>query len=63
MSWWTLPVGRGIPPHRSEAKMYQQAGRVLVDPSDTIAPPSSDEVERLIRLAPEFGIEMQFPTH
>lgn len=42
-------------------KMFERTGKVLTDPNVPVAPPSHEEIERLLRIAPEYGIEISAP--
>ncbi|MCA8997009.1 MAG: quercetin 2,3-dioxygenase [Planctomycetaceae bacterium] len=43
-------------------KMFERTGEVLADPAAPIGPPSLQEIETLLKIAPEYGIEIRVPT-
>lgn len=44
-------------------EMFAEAGTVLADSMHTAPPSSPDEIERLVRIAPKYGIEFFPPEH
>ena len=42
-------------------KMFERTGQVLLNVSQRIGPPSHEELERVLKIAPEYGIEMRIP--
>lgn len=44
-------------------KMFFEVGVPQPDGATTALPPSKDEIERLLKLAPRYGIEIQIPEH
>jgi quercetin dioxygenase-like cupin family protein len=42
-------------------KMFQRTGKVLASPDERLSPPSKEEIERLLSIAPEYGIEINLP--
>lgn len=44
-------------------KMFRRTGQVVTDRTSPITPPSDDEKKRLVKIAPEFGIELHLPAH
>jgi mannose-6-phosphate isomerase-like protein (cupin superfamily) len=44
-------------------KMFERTGQVLSGPDASVSPPSSDEIKRLLSIAPEYGIEIRVPAH
>lgn len=41
---------------------FQKTGQVVQDPADPIPPITDEEKARIVRHAPEFGIELKMPT-
>lgn len=41
-------------------QMFLEAGTVLSDPAQTASPPTPEEIERVVRIAAKYGIEI-FP--
>ena len=39
-------------------KMFQRTGVIVTDPTTPIQPPSHEEIERLMKIAPEYGIRI-----
>ena len=42
-------------------KMFLQTGKVLTSADDDVPPPNSEEIQRLLKIAPEYGIEIRVP--
>lgn len=43
--------------------MFERSGRILTGPNDPVSPPFHQEIERLLDIAPQFGIDIRIPTH
>jgi quercetin dioxygenase-like cupin family protein len=44
-------------------EMFFEVGVPLAEGAATALPPTKDEIERLLAIAPEYGIEIQLPGH
>ena len=44
-------------------QMFFECGVPLVDGATTAAPPTKDEIEKMLAVAPKYGIEIQLPGH
>jgi glyoxylate utilization-related uncharacterized protein len=44
-------------------KMFLEVGLPLPEGSTTALPPTKDEIERLLAVAPQYGIEFKLPGH
>ena len=43
--------------------MFFEVGVPLAEGATTTAPPTADEIERLLAAAPKYGIEIRLPGH
>jgi hypothetical protein len=43
--------------------MFFEVGVLLSEGATTAAPPTKDEIEKLLALAPNYGIEIRRPGH
>jgi len=50
---WAVPAGLD--------KMFQEAGTRVTDPSIVPSPPTPAEIERIMAVAPRYGIEIKVP--
>ena len=44
-------------------KMFMEVGVPLVDGATTALPPTKQEIEKLLAVAPKYGIEIRVPHH
>lgn len=44
-------------------KMFMEIGVPLADGATTALPPTKDEIEKLLTVAPKYGIEIRVPEH
>ncbi|MBA4187636.1 MAG: cupin domain-containing protein [Planctomycetaceae bacterium] len=44
-------------------QMFFEVGVALAEGSSAALPPTKDEIEKLLRIAPQYGIEIQLPGH
>jgi quercetin dioxygenase-like cupin family protein len=44
-------------------KMFMEAGVPLADGATTALPPTKEEIEKLLKVAPKYGIEIRVPHH
>ena len=44
-------------------KMFFEVGVALAEGATTALPPTKEEVEKLLAVAPKYGIEMKLPGH
>ncbi|HYV34292.1 MAG TPA: cupin domain-containing protein [Gemmataceae bacterium] len=52
---WVAPAGL--------ERMFFEVGRPLAEGATTTAPPTKDEIEKLLAAAPRYGIEIRLPHH
>lgn len=52
-----------LPQAKSEWKMYFEVGVSLTEGATTALPPTKEEIEKLIAVAPRYGIEIRLPGH
>ena len=43
-------------------QMFFEAGRILA-PGETAGPPTKEEIEKLLAIAPKYGVEISVPKH
>ena len=44
-------------------KLFFEVGVPLAEGATTASPPTKDEIERLLAVAPDYGIEIRVPHH
>jgi hypothetical protein len=44
-------------------QMFLESGVPLAEGATTALPPTKEEIEKLVAIAPRFGIEMKLPSH
>jgi hypothetical protein len=44
-------------------QMFFECGAALVEGATTALPPAKEEIEKLLEIAPRYGIEIRLPGH
>jgi hypothetical protein len=44
-------------------KMFMEVGQPVPSGTETAQPPTQEEIEKLLAVAPQYGIEIRLPPH